>query len=189
MSLQAPSSAHTQGAVNALCSPLLSHLGQKTTSQFIWEFLTPVTLLKGEPEQRVIKEERPRDPRSMPSRVTEGMMALTEKGGVSRGWRKDVLLNLEPHHPLVSLVKTVLGASLEQLDGERAASRSGQWSGQSSCGEAEVRAGHLSTCLCPHPSVLSGDRQSGQPPHAAVECFSVGLEVAGSLYLLRDPAS
>lgn len=105
---------------------------------------------KGEPEQRVIKEERPWDPGSMPSRVTEGVRALTEKGGISRGWRKDVLLNLEPHHPSVSLVKTILGASLEQLDGEWAASMSGQWSGQSSCGEAEVRAGHLSTCLSVH---------------------------------------
>ena len=43
--------------------------------------------------------------------------------------------------------------------------------------------------LCPQPSVLSGDRQSGQPPSGAAECFSVGLEVAGGLCLLRDPVS
>ena len=113
MSLRVSSSTHTQGVVNALCSPLLSHLGQKTTSQFLCELLTPVTLLKGEPEHRVIKEERPRDPGGMPSRVTEGTRALTEKGGISRGWRKDILLNLELHHPSVSLVKTILGASLK----------------------------------------------------------------------------
>ena len=75
----------THRGVNALCLPLLSHLGQKTTSQFLWKLLTPVTLLKGEPEHRVIKEERPRDSGGVPSRVTEGTRALAENSGVSRG--------------------------------------------------------------------------------------------------------